>query len=173
MLKQNGRVITAAGIGQVLVMVTREGWRVLIPLFAANVLQLDIQTIGFVLGFGAAFDLLFFPVSGFLMDRFGRKWAIVPSFVIQGVAVALILFAGNAIVLGGIAAFIGLAWNIFFVQFHELLFPPGTWTFSTSDSLIRLFPELFWFYAGIIMSVFPLIAGIITAVVGYILQRNA
>jgi integral membrane protein (TIGR01906 family) len=79
----------------------------------------------------------------------------------------------TTIILIAIAAFIGLAWNIFFVRFHQLLFPPGTWTFSYSDSLIRLFPEQFWFDAGIIMSVSPLIAGVLTAVIGYILQRNA
>jgi uncharacterized membrane protein len=79
----------------------------------------------------------------------------------------------TTIILVAIAAFIGLAWNTFFVQFHELLFPPGTWTFSYSDSLIRLFPEQFWFDAGIIMSVSPLISGVITAVVGYFLMRRA
>jgi len=79
----------------------------------------------------------------------------------------------TTIILVAIAAFIGLAWNSFFVQFHELLFPPGTWTFSHSDSLIRLFPEQFWFDAGIIMSVSPLIGGVITAVIGYLLTRGA
>lgn len=109
MVKDNQGVITAAGIGLWMVSVTREGWRVLIPLYAANVLNLDIQTIGYILGFGAAFDLLFFPISGFVMDRFGRKWAIVPSFVMQGAGIMLILFAGNAIALSAFAAFIGFA----------------------------------------------------------------
>ena len=27
---------------------------------------------------------------------------------------------------------------------HDLLFPPGTWIFPFSDTLIRLFPEQFW-----------------------------
>src|SRR5690606_27767487 len=75
MLKDNHKVITAAGIGQWLVMRTREGWRVLIPLYAASVLNLDVQTIGLIMGFGAAFDMLFFWVSGVVMDRFGRRWA--------------------------------------------------------------------------------------------------
>ncbi|MCB8943438.1 MAG: TIGR01906 family membrane protein [Ardenticatenaceae bacterium] len=79
----------------------------------------------------------------------------------------------TTIILVAIAAFIGLAWSTFFVQFHELLFPPGTWTFSYSDSLIRLFPEQFWFDAGIIMSVSPLLSGVVTAVIGYILYRRA
>ena len=87
-----------------------------------------------------------------------------------------VIFHGGlltTIILIGIAAFIALAWNTFFVQFHELLFPPGTWTFRYSDSLIRLFPEQFWFDAGVIMSVSPLISGVITAVIGYVLYRRA
>ena len=107
MLRDNYRVISAAGMGVWLVMLTREGWRVLVPLYAANALGLDVQTIGFVMGFGAAFDMLFFWVSGIVMDRYGRKWAIVPSFIIQGLAVALILVAPNAFVLTAIAALIG------------------------------------------------------------------
>jgi rsbT antagonist protein RsbS len=31
---------------------------------------------------------------------------------------------------------VALAWNFVFVQFHEILFPPGTWTFNFSDYLI-------------------------------------
>jgi integral membrane protein (TIGR01906 family) len=50
-----------------------------------------------------------------------------------------------------------VAWNVVFTQFHEILFPPGTWTFFYTDSLIRLFPEQFWF---------------ILAIVGYFLLRS-
>lgn len=37
-----------------------------------------------------------------------------------------------------------LAWGIFFTAFHNVFFDPGTWTFPTSDTLIRLFPERLW-----------------------------
>jgi integral membrane protein (TIGR01906 family) len=75
-------------------------------------------------------------------------------------------------VLLGIALFILLGWSIFFVQFHELLFPPGTWTFAYSDGLIRLFPEKFWFDLGVILSLSTLLEGIVVAAVGYLLLRN-
>jgi integral membrane protein (TIGR01906 family) len=75
-------------------------------------------------------------------------------------------------VLLGIALFILLGWSIFFVQFHELLFPPGTWTFAYSDGLIRLFPEKFWFDLGVILSLSTLLQGIVVAAVGYLLLRN-
>ncbi len=40
------------------------------------------------------------------------------------------------------------SWEVFFTGFHELLFPPDTWTFPTSDTLIRLYPERFWMDVG-------------------------
>ena len=82
-----------------------------------------------------------------------------------GIATTILLLA--------IALFILLGWSVFFVQFHELLFPPGTWTFAYSDSLIRLFPEKFWFDLGVIMSLLPLAAGIVVAGLGYFLSKSA
>lgn len=86
-----------------------------------------------------------------------------------------LMYAGMAtvIVLAAIALAILIAWPIFFVQFHELLFPPGTWTFAYSDSLIRLFPEQFWFDIGVIISGMTLALGILVAVVGYVMSRRS
>lgn len=42
------------------------------------------------------------------------------------------------------------SWNLFFNTFHEALFDPGTWRFPYSDTLIRLFPEQFWFDAALV-----------------------
>lgn len=78
----------------------------------------------------------------------------------------------TVVVLMGIALFILLAWDTFFVQFHELLFPPGTWTFAYTDGLIRLFPEQFWFDVGVIMSGGALLLGVVTAVFGYFMARR-
>lgn len=81
-----------------------------------------------------------------------------------GVAtVAVLLFIG---------LFILLAWNTFFVQFHELLFPPDSWSFAYTDSLIRLFPEKFWFDFGVLLSATALLLGLTTALLGYFLRRR-
>jgi integral membrane protein (TIGR01906 family) len=40
----------------------------------------------------------------------------------------------------------------FFTFFHSLFFEPGTWLFSYSDTLIRLFPLPFWQDAGFIVA---------------------
>jgi len=37
-----------------------------------------------------------------------------------------------------------LLWPVAFLLFHEWFFPPGSWLFASSDTLIRLFPERLW-----------------------------
>ncbi len=81
-----------------------------------------------------------------------------------------LLTAGILITVG---LLIGLAWNFVFVQFHQILFPAGNWTFAYTDSLIRLFPEQFWFDFGVIWVGGILIQGIILAVVGYFLLKRS
>jgi integral membrane protein (TIGR01906 family) len=65
-----------------------------------------------------------------------------------------------------------VAWNVVFTQFHEILFDPGTWTFFYTDSLIRLFPEQFWFDFGLIWTVGIFLQGAILAAAGYFLLRS-
>jgi integral membrane protein (TIGR01906 family) len=36
-------------------------------------------------------------------------------------------------------------WDYFFDQFHATFFAEGTWQFYANDTLIRLYPEQFWF----------------------------
>ncbi len=120
-------------------------------------------------------------------DGIGRVRVVAAAIVILGLITLLWQPATRregyrAILQGGItttailfalALFILVAWSVFFTQFHELLFPPGTWTFFYSDSLIRLFPEKFWFDLGVILSVGTLVEGILVAGLGYwLLGRN-
>lgn len=51
---------------------------------------------------------------------------------------------GTIYLVGAVILFVLVGFGIFFVFFHEVFFDPGTWTFSYSDTLIRLFPERFW-----------------------------
>jgi len=49
-----------------------------------------------------------------------------------------------------IGAFAILAWDSAFTLFHELFFPPGTWTFPADSTLIQLYPPQFWFDAAMV-----------------------
>lgn len=75
-------------------------------------------------------------------------------------------------ILFGMLILILIAWNFVFTQFHEILFPPDSWTFYLTDSLIRLFPEQFWFDFGIIWTGLIFIEGFILAIFGYLLIRK-
>jgi len=84
------------------------------------------------------------------------------------------LFLGGAWTVGLLAflvILVLLSWRIFFVTFHELFFPPGTWTFDWNSSLIRLYPDRLWFDGGTIITVGTLLAGAVVATVGYRLGR--
>ena len=81
-----------AGVVQLCVIAAREGRLVVIPLLGAA-LGLDVAEVGILVAVGAASDLLLFPLSGWLMDRFGRQAAIVPFLVIFGTG---LVFAGLA-----------------------------------------------------------------------------
>ena len=48
--------------------------------------------IGFVIGLGAPVDMLLFYPAGVVMDRWGRKWTIVPCLVLLSTSLALFPF---------------------------------------------------------------------------------
>jgi integral membrane protein (TIGR01906 family) len=117
--------------------------------------------------------------------------AFKPAFWISGIIVAggLIYllareqtryFGAKTMMFGGlftvalvlvVMIFMFLAWNLAFTVFHNIFFDAGTWQFSYTDSLIRLFPEQFWFDFGTIWTVSILVGGGLIALVGYLLSR--
>jgi integral membrane protein (TIGR01906 family) len=120
-----------------------------------------------------------------LVDLFNQIFNVLGIFTLAGLIYLMArsetrIDAYKAVMYGGLlttgillvmVVLILIAWSFVFVQFHELLFPPDTWTFSMSDSLIRLFPEQFWFDFGVLWTVVILVQGVILALVGYGLQR--
>lgn len=71
------------------------------------------------------------------------------------------------------AVMVGVFWNWFFTTFHEVLFPQGNWQFAYSSSLIRLFPDRFWFDVGVLIVGGTLLSGAVLAVIGHLLLRGA
>lgn len=49
------------------------------------------------------------------------------------------------------------AWDFIFDTFHELFFDAGTWQFAFSDTLIRLYPERFWFDAALTIGILTVV----------------
>lgn len=89
-LRSNYRILASAGTAQVFGQMIRAGRTVIIPLYAADILGLGVDQIGFIVSISVAVDFSLFLVAGWLMDRYGRKFAIVPCFSIQALGMALI-----------------------------------------------------------------------------------
>jgi integral membrane protein (TIGR01906 family) len=66
------------------------------------------------------------------------------------------LLNGSSLTIGLLVTIIVLAitaWDTFFSGFHSMFFAEGSWQFYYSDTLIRLYPEQFWFDAALLVGV--------------------
>lgn len=108
MVREHYRIFASAGLGQVFAQTIRSGRQIIIPLFAADILGLDVQAVGFIVSASSFVDMSLFYPAGMIMDRFGRKFAYVPSFLIQGVGMALIPFSTSFVTLLGATCLLGL-----------------------------------------------------------------
>ena len=106
--RSQNRVLGAAGIGQIMVQLVRRAREAIIPLYASEVIGLDVQAVGWVVSGAALVDMLMFIPAGYIMDRFGRKYAIVPSFLLQGIGLVAIPIADSFIGLLLIGFVIGI-----------------------------------------------------------------
>jgi MFS family permease len=92
-MRTHAGIFTSAGAAQLLAQMIRTGRNSIIPLYAADVIGLDVQSIGWIVALSAAIDMAMFYPAGVIMDRYGRKYASVPSFALQGIGMALVPLA--------------------------------------------------------------------------------
>lgn len=76
-------VLATLGVGVLLVGAIRASREVVLPLWCDH-LGLDPATTSLVFGASGALDMLLFYPAGYVMDRFGRAWAAVPSMLLLG-----------------------------------------------------------------------------------------
>ena len=94
-LKAHWKVLVSAGSGQLCGQMVRSARTAVIPLYAAEVLGLETAAVGLMLSLSYALDMLMFVPAGQIMDRRGRKYAYVPSFLLQSAAMAVIPLTGT------------------------------------------------------------------------------
>jgi len=83
------------------------------------------------------------------------EWRALQSGLVVGAVLTGVVYLG-------LLTYIAVGFDALFVQFHEVLFPSGDWTFLWSDSFIRMFPLMFWESCFIFVSVATLLeAGVL------------
>ncbi|MCJ7626278.1 MAG: MFS transporter [Anaerolineaceae bacterium] len=94
-LKSQYKVLSSAGAGSLLMQMVRSTQMIIIPLYAADILGLDVKTIGLILSLSSSVDMTLFIPAGIIMDRLGRKYAIVSSLFFLTIGISLISFTTN------------------------------------------------------------------------------
>ena len=94
-VKEHHHNLTTAGSGMLMAQMIRSGRQIVVPLYGSEVLGLDVQQIGLIISMSAAIDMCMFYPAGIIMDRYGRKFAYVPSFLLQALGMALIPFTAG------------------------------------------------------------------------------
>lgn len=89
-LRDNRPLLARAGSGVLFGQAIRAGRSVIVPLYAADVLGLGPEAIGVIVSVSWGLDMLMFLPAGWVMDKRGRKHAIVPSFLTMATGIALI-----------------------------------------------------------------------------------
>ena len=80
---------SSAGVGLVLLIIVRAARPVVLPLWAVHI-GLDPVAVGVIFGVSSGVDAALFYPAGVVMDRFGRKWAGVPSIATLALSFFLI-----------------------------------------------------------------------------------
>lgn len=94
-LRSKAGVLTSAGTGQLFAQMIRVGRHAIIPLYATDVIGLDVEVIGFIVSAAGLVEMSLFYPAGLLMDRLGRKYAIVPTFLLQAIGMFLVPFTSG------------------------------------------------------------------------------
>lgn len=88
-VRQHARVLATVGVGAAMLSLARSARNVLLPLWAVSI-GLDGVTTGLVIGIAGGVDFALFFISGWVMDRFGRLWSVVPSLTLMAAAFAML-----------------------------------------------------------------------------------
>lgn len=108
LLLANRSDLGAAAVALTMAQMIRAGRFLILPLWGAQEIGLNAAEVGLVMTAGSLVDVSMFVPAGYVMDRFGRKVAAVPSFAVMAVGVALIPFAHSFPTLLAVSLVIGL-----------------------------------------------------------------
>ena len=107
LVRQHRRSFATAGTAQVCAQMIRQGRQVIVPLYGVTVVGLDVAAVGTIVSISSAIDMSLFIPAGLVMDRFGRKFASVPSFVVMALGMAVLPLATDYVGLLAATAVLG------------------------------------------------------------------
>ena len=90
--KREWKKLATVGVGVSVIGILRTSRQIGLPLWAISI-GIPAVEAAFYIGLANALDFALFYASGAIMDRFGRRWAAVPTAVGLGVAHLLVAFA--------------------------------------------------------------------------------
>lgn len=99
-------VLRTLGMGVLLVGAVRASRQVVIPLWGEHI-GLDPAATSLIFGLSGAVDMLLFYPAGWMMDRLGRNWVVVPSMLILGAAHVVLPLAGGTASFAAVAMLMG------------------------------------------------------------------
>lgn len=124
----------------------------------------DVQSVTRVaFAVGAAAGVVLVLTLLMMLRRYGREAMLRSLRVGALVTIAILL----AII---ILAVVG--WEFFFTGFHRLFFADGTWYFLTSDTLIRIFPEQFWFDTALLIGGLTMFESLAILAITYVAEAR-
>ena len=105
------------------------------------------------------FAFILFVLLVFVLWERGEHTMVTAALRQGGLLTSVII-----LMIGLLAVF---AWQTWFEMFHRLFFENGSWLFSYTDTLIRLFPIEFWFDSVLTISILSFVGGTLLALLGW------
>ncbi len=102
--------------------------------------------------------LVLLAALGLTLARSPRWRTVVPRGMLAG-ALATLGIAMLAVPV------IGLGFDGFLLRFHEAFFSGDSWRFSDTDTLLRIYPEVFWRDTALLASAMAVVQAIVVALV--------
>ncbi len=137
--RQHRRRLVAGGMFGMFVMTAREGRMVVLPLVGVA-LDLSPAAIGGLVAVGYTADLVLFPVSGYVMDRFGRLAAMFPAYGLLAIGLGMLATAETATmaILAGVLMGVGngMSSGSLFTIGSDLAPEDGTASFLSGISVL-------------------------------------
>ena len=105
----NRRVFATAGVASIALQFLRAAREYIIPVWGSEEIGLSGSQVGLVFGVSSTIDSVMFPLVGYVMDRWGRKYTGIPAYLILAGAFALIpVIATNFAMLMLIGVLVGI-----------------------------------------------------------------